>query len=217
MSIMTTQITKDLENYLEEISINKKEYLNKIFESGNLFQKRDMQISWLESKLYQLLIMLNGSKNILEIGTFVGFSSAIAEDVLAKDAKITTCEIVEEHYNQALKNFKKFNLLEKINPILGDAKKIILSNEIQNQEFDLIFLDGDKENYPFYFFNLKDRLKKGGLFLVDNTLFKGDVINRKKSNYAQGINELNHIFKTSNEFFISHVTIGDGLLIAIKK
>lgn len=217
MSTMTTHITEELENYLENLSINKKEHLNYIYESGSKFNKKEMQISWLESKLYQLLIMLNNAKNILEIGTYVGFSSAIAEDMLPKDAMITTCEIVEEHYNEAIKNFKKFNLLDKINPKLGDAKELIMHNDIQKQTFDIILLDGDKENYPFYYYNLKDNLKSGGLFLVDNTLFKGDVINKNKSHYANGIDELNHIFKNSNEFFISHVTIGDGLLIAIKQ
>jgi len=217
MSIMTTHITNKLENYLENLSIDKKEHLNYIFESGSKFNKKDMQISWLESKLYQLLIMITGAKNILEIGTYVGFSSAIAENVLPKDAKIITCEIVEKYYNEALKNFKKYNLLNKINPILGDAKEIILNKNIQKKKLRTILRDGDKENYPFYYYNLKDTLKKGGLFLVDNTLFKGNVIDKNKSNYAKGIDELNHIFKTSNEFFISQVTIGDGLLIAVKQ
>lgn len=216
MSTMTTIITKELEEYLESLSENKKDHLNEIFESGSLFNKKEMQISWLQASLYKLLITLTHSERILEIGTFVGFSAAVAAEAIPKNGEVTTIEIIEDYYKKSIENFNKFSI-NNINPKLGDAKEIILRDEIKEEKYDLIFLDGNKENYPFYFHNLKDNLRKGGLFLVDNILFKGEVINSNKSNHAKGISELNELFSASDEFIISHITIGDGLMIAIKK
>jgi len=217
MSTMTTDITNDLEQYLELISTKKTNEELEIFNSAKQFGKEDMQISWLQARFYQLLITLTNVNNILEIGTFVGFSATIAAKSLPENGKLISCEIEKKYYEQAVKNINKFNYNNKIEVILGDAKNTILENKISKNIYDLIFIDGGKENYPFYFKNLKNNLRKGGVFLIDNTLFKGEVIAKNKSEHAKKINELNNILAEEDDFMISHITLGDGMLIAIKK
>lgn len=217
MTTATTFISNELESYLESLSADKKHSLQEIFASGSRFGKQEMQISWLQARFLKLILQISQAKKVLEIGTFVGFSASVIADALPIDGSVTTCEINTDHFNQALNNFEKFNLTQKIIPLLGDAKNTILAKQINSTIYDVIFLDGDKENYSFYFENLKNNLKKGGLFIVDNILFKGEVIQNEMSNYARGIVELNNLFKNSDEFFVSHVTLGDGMLLAYKK
>jgi len=217
MSTMTTIITNEIEEYLNSMSLNKTDEELEIFNSGKKFGKEDMQISWLQARFYQLLINLTNTKNILEIGTFVGFSAAIASKVLPKDGKLISCEIEQKYYEEATKNIKKFHYSDKIEIVLGDAKTTILEDKISNNVYDLIFIDGGKENYPFYFKNLKNNLKRGGIFLIDNTLFKGNATSNNRSKKSNGVHELNKLFTQQDDFQISHITLSDGMLIARKK
>lgn len=217
MTTRTTPITSELEAYLESVSIRKDANLENIFESAAIFGKQEMQISWLQTTFLQLLVKMTRAQHVLEIGTFVGFSASVIANALQPNGRVTTCENVEAHYQAAVSNFNEFGFSEKITAKLGDAKQLVLEPDIQNQTFDIVFLDGDKENYPYYFDALKNNLRKGGLFIVDNTLFKGEVVQLSKSGYAKGIEALNRKFFDSDEFDISQITLGDGMLVALKK
>ena len=110
-------------------------------------------------------------KNILEIGTAVGYSGSFML-LNSNDSKLTTIEINEESFNQAKITFNKLDLSDRVTQILGDAKMVI--KEL-NGEYDLIFLDGPKGQYLAYMEDLIRLTKNGGFIIADNIYFHGLV------------------------------------------
>lgn len=216
MTISTTAISVELEAYLTSISAHKDLDLLRTFESADQFGMKAMQISWLQANFLQLILSLVNPASVLEIGTFVGFSASVIAKAIPAESRVITCEHISSYYDQAVANFSRSGLADKVEPIFGDAKKTVVSSKVQAAMFDLIFLDGDKANYAFYFDALREKLRPGGLFIADNILFKGEVIMRSKSAHATGIARLNDLFAGAEDFQISHLTIGDGMLIARK-
>lgn len=113
----------------------------------------------------------NNPKNILEIGTAIGYSGVYLLNN-TQDSRLTTIEINEESYNTSKKTFEKLNLTNRVNQMLGDAKNIIKNLD---QEFDFIFLDGPKGQYLSYMEDLIRLTKVGGYILADNVYFHGLV------------------------------------------
>ena len=175
-----------------------------------------MQISWLQASFLQMLVKISGAQNILEIGTYVGFSASVLATATPQIKSVTTCEILPEYHKKASENIIEYGLSNIITPLLGDAKEIITNSQLIEKKVDILFLDGDKENYGYYLDIAISILPPGGLFIADNTLFKGELIGGN-SNYSVGIRKLLEDIKQHPSFDISHVTIGDGMLIARRK
>src|SRR5574344_1159933 len=112
-------------------------------------------------------IKKNNIKNILEIGSAIGYS-AIRMCLVDSDIKVTTIERDEIRYNEALKNIKDFNLEDRINIILDDAFNVEL-----NDSYDLIFIDAAKSQYIKFFEKFKLNLNDNGVIVSDNLNFHG--------------------------------------------
>lgn len=216
MSTTTTHITPFLENFLIESTHLNEPFLRKIFESGDEFGKKAMQISWLQAAFLQMLIKISDSRNILEVGTYVGFSASVLATASPHVKSVTTCEILPEHHRRATANIEEHGLTDRITMLLGDAKELLSDPSITEQTFDMFFLDGDKENYEHYLNVALSILPPGGLFIVDNTLFKGEIIGGISA-YSVGIRSLLDSIHQHPAFDVSHITIGDGMLIARRK
>ncbi len=116
---------------------------------------------------------------ILEIGTYTGYSAICLARGLKKNGKLITIEINDELATISNKFFAEANLFEKIQLINGDANTIIPT---LNNEFDLVFIDGEKEQYQSYFDLVFPKLKIGAYILADNTLWDGKVVYEKEFN-----------------------------------
>ena len=117
-------------------------------------------------------------KNILEIGSFIGLSTMELSTHLKKNGKVTAIEKYDKFYNIAKKNFKINKLDKKINIILGEALDVLSSNKLK-KKFDLIFIDGNKENYKEIFQLCEKKLSKDGIIIIDNIFNQGDAMNSK--------------------------------------
>lgn len=115
----------------------------------------------------------NNIKNVLEIGTAIGFSGSIILSAGAE--KLTTIEIKEKSYLKSKETFEKLNLTDKVEGYLADAKDIIETLRLSGRKFDMIFLDGAKGQYINYLDILKDLLNDGGVIFADNVLLHGMV------------------------------------------
>lgn len=115
----------------------------------------------------------NNIKNVLEIGTAIGFSGSIILSAGAE--KLTTIEIKEKSYLKSKETFEKLNLTDKVEGYLADAKDIIETLRLSGRKFDMIFLDGAKGQYINYLDTLKDLLNDGGVIFADNVLLHGMV------------------------------------------
>lgn len=159
------------------------------------------------------LIKLLRPKKILEIGTFIGISAMEFSSSSSKETKIYTLEKFDEFADIALKNFS-VNNFKNIKLIRGDANK-----NIQNlkDQFDFIFLDGNKENYLSLYKKALKKLSKNGILLVDNILNQGDVLNKKaKTEKGNGVKRLLKYVETQKKISSTLIPFYDGILL-IKK
>lgn len=158
----------------------------------------------------------NNVKNILEIGSAIGYS-AIKMALVSDKVKVTTIEKDNERYLMALKNIKEFDLEKRITLISGDALNVELEDK-----FDLIFIDAAKGQYIKFFEKYSKNLKKNGVIISDNLDFHGLVEQEERiasKNLRQLVNKIrNYIdfLKNNTEFTTKFYKIGDGISISTK-
>jgi predicted O-methyltransferase YrrM len=163
-------------------------------------------------------IKANGIKNILEIGTAIGYSAILMASV-ADDIQVTTIERDETRYMEALKNVKRCDLEKRINVVCQDALEMNLSGV----SYDMIFIDAAKGQYTNFFEKYKYFLNPGGVIISDNLKFHGHVGNRENiasRNLKQLVGKLeNYIdfLKNNEEFETNFYDVGDGLSVSKKK
>ena len=163
-------------------------------------------------------IKANNIKEILEIGSAIGYSGILMASV-NDDIKLTTIERDETRYMECLKNVKKCNMQDRINVVYQDALEVNLSGVA----YDLIFIDAAKGQYTKFFEKYKYFLKPGGVIISDNLKFHGHVGNRENianRNLKQLVGKIeNYIdfLKENEEFETKFYDVGDGLSVSIRK
>jgi predicted O-methyltransferase YrrM len=174
-----------------------------------------MLSSWVQGKLLTFLSQLTKPKNILEIGTFTGFSALCLAKGLQADGELHTIELREEDANTALTNFSILGNKNQITLHLGNALEIIPT---LNKQWDLVFIDADKTSYTQYYELVLPMLSDGGLIIADNVLFHGQVLDKEiKGKNAIAINDFNmHVAKDSRTEQII-LSVRDGLMLIKKK
>lgn len=160
-------------------------------------------------------------KNILEIGTAVGYSGSIML-LASPKAYLTTIEINEESFNKATTTFKTLNLSDRVEQLLGDGFIHITKLNEQNKKYDLIFLDGPKGQYLKYYPVLLEMLADGGCLLVDNVLFHGLVrsnedVGHKKRAMVTKLRKFMQEIETRQDLVTTIHEIGDGVAEIYKK
>ena len=211
------KIAEPLENYISKNSYElhpvQKEIIN---HNNNLGDIKRMQISVTQAYFMQLLIKINNVKQILEIGTFTGYSALSM--ALAIDDGFITCLDKNEKTSEVANNFfKKANVEKKINLIVGTAIDSLNNLINENKNFDLIFIDADKENYIKYYDLAFKLISSNGLILIDNVLWKGDVIDENKNDTMTNIiRDFNTHIKNDDKIEKTILPIGDGVTICRK-
>lgn len=153
----------------------KKKY--KLYNSSE-FAVEEMASNPISLSFLSFICNLTKPKNILEIGSFIGLSTMELSTHLKKNGKVTAIEKYDKFYNIAKKNFRINKLEKKINIILGEALDVLSTNKLK-QNFDLIFIDGNKENYKEIFQLCEKKLSKDGIIIIDNIFNQGDALNVK--------------------------------------
>ena len=161
-------------------------------------------------------------QNILEIGTAIGYSGSIML-LSSIDSSLTTIEKNPESFEKAVNTFKEVGVSQRVTQILGDGLEEIKKLNEQNKKYDLIFLDGPKGQYLFYYPILLAMLKEGGCLLGDNVLFKGLVRSRedvghKKRAMVTKLRKFMEEIETRADLQTTIHEIGDGIAeIYLKK
>jgi len=166
-----------------------------------------------QGRILSILSKLIAPKNILEIGTFTGYSALCLCEGLHEGGKLHTIDVNEELEDFQRKYFNKSGFGDQIIQHTGDAIKIIPELE---EEFDLIFIDADKPNYPAYFNLIIDKVKIGGVILSDNVLWSGKVIEKlnPKDISTKAVLEYNKILAEDPRVETVLLPIRDGLTIS---
>lgn len=164
-------------------------------------------------KFLNLLVKISGAKEILEIGTYTGFATLSMAEALPIDGRIITCEIDPTAINVANKFFNLSPHYHKIfikpGPALDSIKTI-------KHKLDLVFIDADKINYQNYYDTVLPKVKSGGLIIIDNALWGGEVLTATNK-YAQTIDQLNKNILESKQVENILLNIRDGINIVRKK
>jgi len=168
----------------------------------------------LVGRLLYNLAKASQSKKILEIGTAIGYSGIwLARAVAPLKGGVTTIDMDPERVKIARKNISEAGLERTVKIIEGNALKILPTLK---EEFDLIFLDSDKDVYPDAFKMLVPMLRKGGLFVADNALWGGDVAKGGKSKDTQSMIKFNRLVSESPRMSTVIVPLRDGVLLSLK-
>ncbi|MFW9890262.1 MAG: O-methyltransferase [Candidatus Thorarchaeota archaeon] len=165
--------------------------------------------------LFKFLLKLTKPKNILEIGMSIGYSTtSMALAVKEYGGRITTLEIDEDIIPTAKRAFKHYNVDDVIDIRLGNANEIL--ETLESESFDVVFQDASKKLYPVMLEDCVRVLKKGGLFLIDDTLFP---VMREKSEWNDSFKAIHDFNKKilKSSVFSTLLPIGEGCTIAVRE
>ena len=168
-----------------------------------------------QGKLLEMISCMIRPSRILEIGSFIGFSTLCLVKGLAEDGMLHTIEIRDADANKAEQNFIKASEWSRISLHRGNAIKIIPE---LNETWDLVFIDADKVNYINYYELILPYVNKGGWILADNVLFHGEVLNEKiTGRNATTIHAFNEHVSKDDRVHQVMLTVRDGLMLIQKK
>ena len=212
------KIDEKLEKYISDNSYDLHPVQKEIIKYNNsLGNTKRMQISVSQAYFLQLFIKSNDIKNILEIGTFTGYSALSMALAVTSDGIVTCLDINKETSEKAKSFFKKANLENKIKVILGPALDTLERLKEEKKIFDLVFIDADKENYKEYYDLSMNLIKKKGFILVDNVLWHGDVADPVKNDrFTNIIREFNSLIKNDDRVEKTILPLGDGVTVCRK-
>jgi predicted O-methyltransferase YrrM len=169
----------------------------------------------LVGRLLYNLAKASQSKKILEIGTAIGYSGIwLARAIASQKGNVTTIDMDPERVKIAKKNISEAGLERAVRVIEGNALKVLPTLK---EEFDMIFLDSDKDVYPDAFKMSVSLLRKGGLFVADNALWGGDVAKGGKSKDTQSMIKFNRMVSESPGMSTVIVPLRDGVLVSLKE
>jgi caffeoyl-CoA O-methyltransferase len=164
--------------------------------------------------LYQLALMMK-AKNIFEMGSAIGYSTIWWARAIAEGGRVIYTDGDSNNAARARKYFDRAGVSDRITLKTGDALEL-LSEE--KQQFDIIFNDVDKEDYPRVFRIAVPKLRKGGLFITDNVLWSGQVAHKSPGEKStKAILEFNKMLYNSPDLFTTILPIRDGVAVAVKK
>jgi len=171
-----------------------------------------MQVAQSQCHFLHLIIKISNIKNVLEIGTFTGLSALSIALALPDDGKLIALDKNEETSKVALDFFKKANLDDKIQTMINPALDSL--DELKNNKFDMVFIDADKMNYKEYYERSLKLLDKGGLIIVDNVLWHGEVADVDNfDKYTINIREFNSYVLNDKRVEQIIVPLGDGMTV----
>ena len=207
------EITEKLEKYINNFSLKLNPIQQEIIEYNNtLGDVKRMQVATSQCHFLHLIIKTSNIKNVLEIGTFTGLSALSIALALPDDGKLIALDKDKETNKIAVSFFKKANLTNKIQTIVKPALDSL--DELKNSKFDMVFIDADKMNYKEYYERSLKLLDKGGLIIVDNVLWHGEVADEDNlDKFTVNIRDFNTYVANDKRVEQIIVPLGDGMTV----
>lgn len=215
---MNNILNESVNNYINEIYLKHKKS-NFIEELRIYGEENSVPIIHRDvAEFIKIILKIYRPKNILEIGTAIGFSSIYFANY--SEANIITLEINEDMYNIAQENISKYGFKDRITVILGDALETL--PHLINNKYDLVFIDAAKGQYIKFFELVKPLLNEKAVILSDNVLYKGMIANdelvfRRNKTIVSRIRKYLDNLLEEKGLYTSVLSIGDGLAISYKE
>lgn len=208
----------DLEEYLLSHTDPEPEYLATINRSTHLKVLNPRMLSGhLQGRVLAMLSQMVQPRRILEIGTFTGYSALCLAEGLTSDGLIHTVEADDELEDLIRSNISSSPFAAKVVVHIGDARQLIPT--LEAEEFDLVFIDGDKREYQEYLELVLPRVRKGGFLLADNTLWDGKVLTEgaTKDHQTEAIMNFNNRLTADQRVDKVMLPLRDGLTMIRKR
>jgi predicted O-methyltransferase YrrM len=172
-----------------------------------------------QGQLMRMLVQMSGAKDILELGTFTGFSAICMAAALPQDGHLDTLEINDELEDLILEGFERAEVEEKIDLHIGDCKETLRRFREEGRQYDLVYMDANKREYCEYYELIFDMVRPGGLILADNVLWDGKVCldPLPQDKQTLGIAAFNDMIKEDRRVESVILPLRDGLNLIRKK
>ncbi|RCW37324.1 O-methyltransferase [Marinilabilia salmonicolor] len=209
----TGNISADLDNYIENHTSPEDDLLYNLRRQTHLKLLRPRMVSGpVQGQLLTMLCQMIQPQTVLEIGTFTGYSAICMARGLGQNGHIDTIERDDELESFIRSWVQKAKLEDKITLHIGDALQVIKTIE---KKYDLVFMDGDKREYPKYYEAIMARMNAGGFILADNILWNGKVVEAidPTDEYTRGILQFNTMVKEDPRVEQVILPVRDGLMM----
>jgi len=211
---ITPLLEKYIENFSQSLHPIQKEIISYNESLGDI---KRMQIAVSQCYFLDLIIKVSNSKRILEVGTFTGLSALSMSLALPDDGSVVALDKNIETNKIAINFFIKANQEKKIKTIIKPALDSIKELKKENNLFDIVFIDADKDNYKKYYENTLELTKKNGLIIIDNVLWHGEVADKNNNEkYTNIIRDFNEYVKKDKKTEQVIIPLGDGFTVCRK-
>jgi caffeoyl-CoA O-methyltransferase len=206
----------ELQVYLDSRLDPETEGLQKISRDTYLkMLKPNMLSGHYQGRVLSMLSKMLQPKLILEIGTFTGYSAICLAEGLIEGGVLHTIEVNRELEEMLNSHYKLTNVEKKVQQHFGPAEAVLADLELNN--IDLVFIDADKRNNLTYFELVFDKVRPGGLIIIDNVLWKGKVYGDEKDADTESFRKLNEHIAVNTQVEKLILPVRDGLMIIRKK
>ena len=206
-------ITEKLQNYINDFGLKLNPIQEEIINyNKSLGDVKRMQVDPVQCHFLHLMIKVSNIKNVLEIGTFTGLSALSISLALPDDGKLIALDKNKDTNKIAIDFFKKAHQNHKIQTIINPALDTL--EELSNQKFDMVFIDADKMNYKKYYEKSLGLINQGGLIIIDNVLWHGEVVDEKNDDkFTINIREFNKFVSEDKRVEQIIIPLGDGMTV----
>lgn len=217
MSCRPLEIDENLYSYLLQVSVTETAAQTALRELTQAHEHASMQIAPDQGQFMALLVKLLGVRQIIEVGTFTGYSALTMAQALPEGGKVVCCDISDEYTSMGRPFWEQAGVASRIDLRIAPALETLdaLVEAGKQGQFDLAFIDADKENYDSYYERCLLLVRPGGVILFDNTLWNGQVADASFSDAdTVALRKLNADLKQDERVDIALATIADGLTLA---
>jgi predicted O-methyltransferase YrrM len=217
MSTTPTPLTPSLYAYYESIGFRESALLKKIREDNIKLTQSNFQSAPEVAHFLAFLIHLTQAKDVLEIGTFTGYSTLIMALALPEGGHITACDRNKLRTDKAKENWAAAGVSDKITLRFGNASKTLEDLKVEEKKFHMAFIDADKMSYDLYYENSLALLHEGGIIALDNTLWHGEVEDENTAcSQTKALQALNKKIHQDPRVHMLMVPMSDGLTLVQK-
>lgn len=208
-------VNEDLLAYCVEHSSPQGDLLEWIYRQTHLKTLAPRMVSGpLQGRILSMISQLCNPRRILEIGTFTGYATLCLAEGLVPDGEIITLEIDKSYQHISDEAFSRSHYSGQITQLMGDALELLPKLD---GNFDLVFMDAKKKDYPVYFDLIIDKMSSGGVILADNILWSGKVLHENKDKTTEAIHRFNQKILEDPRVMSVILPIRDGInIIRIK-
>ncbi len=182
--------------------------------------KVNMQIAPEQGQFMQMLVRISGARRAIEVGVFTGYSSLAVMLAMPPDGRLLALDVSEEYTSIARRHWQAAGVADRIELVIAPAKDTLDARIAAGESgrYDFAFIDADKTGYLAYYERLMKLVRPGGLIVVDNTLWGGEIANPgNRDTDTMALREFNDVLHKDPRIELALLPVGDGLTLARRR